>query len=191
MAEGVVLANFEGGAYKTKPTDAPTWLDRRGAARRRIDEPLKRALERGRVLGECTNISRALSNEPGNVLTPRRLPNAPRRSPRPAGLSSEVLDEQQIAELNMGLLLGVARGSQEPPRLVVLRHEPPNAAPAVGARPRRQGHHVRHRRHLDQAGRQHGQDEGRHVRRRGRGLRDGGASRGSKRAGARASASCR
>ena len=31
-----------------------------------------------------------------------------------------MLDEHRIAALNMGLLLGVARGSQEPPRLVVL-----------------------------------------------------------------------
>jgi leucyl aminopeptidase len=42
-----------------------------------------------------------------------------------AGLATEVLDEQRIASLKMGLLLGVARGSQEPPRLVVLRHDPP------------------------------------------------------------------
>ena len=35
-----------------------------------------------------------------------------------------MLDETRIAALNMGLLLGVARGSQEPPRLLVLRHEP-------------------------------------------------------------------
>jgi leucyl aminopeptidase len=42
-----------------------------------------------------------------------------------------VLDEQRIAELKMGLLLGVARGSQEPPRLLVLRHEPANADRSV------------------------------------------------------------
>ena len=41
------------------------------------------------------------------------------------------------------------------------------------ARPRRQRDHVRHRRHLDQAGREHGQDEGRHVGRRRRAVRDG------------------
>jgi leucyl aminopeptidase len=46
----------------------------------------------------------------------------------------EVLDESRIAELKMGLLLGVARGSQEPPRLVVLRYEPHKAAqgPVLG-----------------------------------------------------------
>ena len=48
-----------------------------------------------------------------------------------AGLASEVLDEQRIAALKMGMLLGVARGSQEPPRLVVLTHDPPDAVPGV------------------------------------------------------------
>jgi leucyl aminopeptidase len=44
-----------------------------------------------------------------------------------AGLNVEVLDEEQIADLKMGMLLGVARGSQEPPRVIVLRHEPKKA----------------------------------------------------------------
>jgi len=39
----------------------------------------------------------------------------------------EVLDEERIAAMEMGLLLGVARGSEEPPRLLVIRHDPDNA----------------------------------------------------------------
>ena len=35
------------------------------------------------------------------------------------GVTVDVLDETQIARLDMGLLLGVARGSAEPPRLIV------------------------------------------------------------------------
>jgi leucyl aminopeptidase len=46
----------------------------------------------------------------------------------------EILDEEQIEKLGMGLLLGVARGSSEPPRLIVFRHEPPGApdTPVLG-----------------------------------------------------------
>jgi leucyl aminopeptidase len=44
-----------------------------------------------------------------------------------AGLSVEVLDESRLAELRMRLLLGVAQGSAEPPRLIVIRYEPVNA----------------------------------------------------------------
>ena len=44
-------------------------------------------------------------------------------------LTFEVLDEKEMERLGMGLLLGVARGSHEPPRLMVIRHEPAGAPP--------------------------------------------------------------
>src|SRR6185436_6304196 len=48
--------------------------------------------------------------------------------------SVEILDEKAIDKLGMGLLLGVARGSVEPPRLMVIRHDPPGApaSPVLG-----------------------------------------------------------
>jgi leucyl aminopeptidase len=63
------------------------------------------------------------------VLTPRAFADEAVRVATAAGLGVEVLDEQQIAALKMGLFLGVAKGSQEPPRLVVLRYEPAHAIP--------------------------------------------------------------
>jgi leucyl aminopeptidase len=48
-----------------------------------------------------------------------------------AGLGVEILDEKAIAALNMGLLLSIAQGSQEPPRLLVLRHEPVEAVSKI------------------------------------------------------------
>ncbi len=133
LAEGAVLANFDGAAYRTADP-ARVWL---ATAHLKVDgesAALTRAVERGRVLGECTNLSRSLSNEPGNALTPRVFAERADTIATDAGLSVEILDETRIAELKMGLLLGVARGSQEPPRMVVLRHEPP--ADAKGARGR-------------------------------------------------------
>jgi leucyl aminopeptidase len=122
MVEGVIAANFEGGSYKTG--DPCLLLDRvdlrLGARSGAVDA----AVERGRVLGECTNIARELCNEPGNALTPRAFAERAAEVGHDAGLAVDVLDETRIAALGMGLLLGVARGSQEPPRLVVLRHEP-------------------------------------------------------------------
>ena len=126
-AEGLTIANFDGGSYKTDQPRA--WL---GAVTLRAEgSDLGKALERGRILGEYTNLSRALSNEPGNHLTPRLFAERGAAIASAAGLEVDVLDETQIAGLNMGMLLGVARGSQEPPRLLVLRHTPPQARPGV------------------------------------------------------------
>ena len=129
VAEGVCLANFDGASYKTS-NDRWGWLDRVEIS---LPDGLKAqaAVERGRVLGEFTNHARAFSNEPGNALTPRVFAERAEAIARAAGLSIDVLDEHQIAALKMGLLLGVARGSQEPPRLVVLSHEPKGALPGV------------------------------------------------------------
>jgi leucyl aminopeptidase len=127
LTEGVVLANYEGMSYKTSGHES-AFLER---AVIRIPNAAAAALERGRVLAECTNMARELSNEPGNVLTPRALADRASKIAQEAGLGVEVLDEKQIAALNMGLLLGVARGSEQPPRLIVLRHEPKKAAKGV------------------------------------------------------------
>ena len=129
VAEGVCHANFDGAAYKTND-DRWGWLDQV-----EISLPdganAQPAVERGRVIGECTNQARTFANEPGNALTPRIFAERAEAIATSAGLGVDILDEQRITDLNMGLLLGVARGSQEPPRLVVLRHEPANALPGV------------------------------------------------------------
>jgi leucyl aminopeptidase len=130
-AEGLCLGNYDGGTYKSD-TESRTWLE---SAVVRVpadtDQSLHAALERGRVLGECTNHARAMSNAPGNELTPRVFAERGAALARSAGLGVEVIDETQIAALNMGLLIGVAKGSKEPPRLLVLKHEPANAIPGV------------------------------------------------------------
>ena len=126
LAEGVVLANFEGASYQTVEQPRP-WVE---AVELRVageSAAIEQALERGRVLGECSNMSRELSNEPGNNLTPREFADRGARIAKDAGLKVEILDEKRIAELHMGLLLGVARGSVEPPRVLVMRHEPKHA----------------------------------------------------------------
>ena len=130
MAEGAIVANFDGASYKTSEQPR-VWLE---SVELRIDgasSALNAALERGRITGECTNLAREMANEPGNSLTPRAFADRAADLARGAGLNVEVLDEQRITDLKMGLLLGVARGSQEPPRLLVMRHEPANVDDGV------------------------------------------------------------
>jgi leucyl aminopeptidase len=123
MAEGAVLANFEGASYKTSEP-ARGWVDAVELHVGGSTAAIEQAAERGRILGESSNMAREMANEPGNSLTPRVFADRAAAIAKSAGLKVEVLDEKQIADLKMGMLLGVARGSQEPPRLIVLRHEP-------------------------------------------------------------------
>ena len=95
---------------------------------------IARAAERGRILGEATNHTRALANQPGNILTPTTFASTAEALASDTGLRADVLDQNQIAAAGMGLLLGVARGSAEPARLIVLSHHPDGApdAPVLG-----------------------------------------------------------
>jgi leucyl aminopeptidase len=129
IAEGVVLANFNGGSYKTTE-EIPPFLESAELVFPNGDEALQSAIERGRVLGECSNVARDLANEPSNNLTPRAFADRAAALAQEAGLTAEILDEKQIEKLGMGLLLGVAKGSVEPPRLLVVKHEP-RSAPAT------------------------------------------------------------
>jgi leucyl aminopeptidase len=133
MTEGIVLANFNGGSYKTGE-EPRTWIDSAEIVTSSNDKSIERAVERGRVLGESSNIARELANEPSSTLTPRVFADRAAELARAAGLTVEVLDEKRIAELGMGMLLGVAKGSAEPPRVIVLKHEPKGApkSPVLG-----------------------------------------------------------
>jgi leucyl aminopeptidase len=130
IAEGAILANFEGASYQTSEPPR-TWVESVAVRVGGESAAIERALERGRVLGECSNMARELANEPGNNLTPRVFAERASQIAKSAGVKVEVFDETKIADLRMGLLLGVARGSQEPPRLIVMRHEPKNAVDNV------------------------------------------------------------
>ena len=134
VVEGLTLADFSAGIYKTgdqaqAPPDTtivlPTFNDTSPESAPRLEA----ALKRGRLLGECSNLARELANEPGNALTPREFATRAAAIAASGGASVEILDERQIEALGMGLLLGVARGSSEPPRLISFRYEPPGAAP--------------------------------------------------------------
>ena len=125
----------------------------------------ERAIEHGQGIFAGMSLMRDLANEPANFCTPGYLAKAARTLAREhRKIRVRVLNEAECRRLKMGSFLSVTNGSDEPPRFIVLEYR-------NGARERspggagRQGHHVRHRRHLAQAGRRHGRDEVRHVRR--------------------------
>jgi leucyl aminopeptidase len=89
---------------------------------------LETAVARGRLVGQAVNVVRGLANEPGNLLTPVEFAARTAAIARSAGLDVDVLDHDRMRQLGMGLLLAVAQGSAEAPRLVVMRHDPPEAA---------------------------------------------------------------
>lgn len=123
IAEGLVLANFDNGVHKSIN-------DHQFFIREAVictSEAVSSAAANGQAMGESINAARVLINEPGNYLTPRILADKAAALASVPGVTAEILDEKTIAALGMGLLLGVARGSSEPPRLLVLKYAPADA----------------------------------------------------------------
>ena len=124
MAEGAVVGSFSVETYKTN-NHSP-------AVERVVfvgGEP--RALEQGTIIGESINWARALINEPSNRKPPREVAERAREMAVNVGLTVDVLEEKEIRELKMGALLGVSQGSDEPPRVVVLRYMGDSGSPDI------------------------------------------------------------
>ena len=77
---------------------------------------------RGQVLAESTNFARDLCNHPSNVVTPTRFSKEARAVAKKLGLKCQVLERADAKHLGMGAFLGVARGSREPPKFIVLEY---------------------------------------------------------------------
>ena len=80
-------------------------------------------IEIGRAIAAGVSLARDLGNLPANVCTPSHLADTARAlAERHANVSCKALDEARMKRLRMGSLLSVARGSREPPRLVILEY---------------------------------------------------------------------
>jgi leucyl aminopeptidase len=122
VVEGLITADFESDKYrsekKNRAIESAELLGFDSSA------DVKAAIDRARVIAESMNFARELINEPSNKLTPRILASKAETMAKDAGLGIEILDERKIAELKMGALIGVAQGSIEPPRVIVVRYAP-------------------------------------------------------------------
>ena len=125
VADGAVMANFDNGVHKSRDNNGAQFFVREVVML--TPENTGNSAQQGLTLGEAVNTARVLINEPGNYLPPRVFADKAAEFGSVAGVTAEILDEKQIEALGMGLLLGVARGSSEPPRLLALKYTPANA----------------------------------------------------------------
>jgi leucyl aminopeptidase len=84
---------------------------------------IESALEKGKIYAEATILARDMVNEPSNYMTPTDISEIAQQIADEHGLEAIILDSPQMEELGMGGLLGVARGSAEPPKFIVLRYK--------------------------------------------------------------------
>lgn len=125
--EGAVRGTYDPGLRKTKERK-PRSLERVTVASHADDtSEMSRAALMGQIVGEASCIARDLVNMPPNNLTPEAFAERARALSEAEGLQYSVLDEADMERLGMGAILGVAAGSDLPPRLFSMRYGDPNS----------------------------------------------------------------
>ena len=84
---------------------------------------LETAIGKGKLVAEATNLARDMVNEPANYMTPGQMAEAAKEIAGKYNLEFKVFDREDMETMGMGALLGVAKGSNQPPKLITLSYK--------------------------------------------------------------------
>ena len=136
IAEGSILGLYRFNNYLTQNEDGSREIEELLVVEQNSEKigDLEKGLEQGRLMAESTLLARDMVNEPANVLTPTRMAEIARQVADEESLEINIIEREQMEELGMGALLGVAKGSDQPPKLIVLSYsgDPDNPSSILG-----------------------------------------------------------
>lgn len=122
IAEGALLGSYRfnrrkgAGSTNEEPSGPKTLVIVEHDTRK--VRAMEAAVGRGRILAEATNFARDLANEPSNYATPSVIAERAHELARELGLECEVLERADAERMGMGAFLAVARGTDEPPKII-------------------------------------------------------------------------
>jgi leucyl aminopeptidase len=121
LAEGLLLGAYRLTEYRTTG-DRPALEEVVAISRPRTRARVEKELRRGDVSGRATNLARRLVDSPALDLTPAAFADEARRIARRLGLDVKVHGARELEREGFGGIVGVGRGSANPPRLVELSY---------------------------------------------------------------------
>jgi leucyl aminopeptidase len=138
LAEGAELAELDWDTYRSDRKDCS--VSDLSLISKVLDEntvqQAQAGFAEGLIVAAAQNFTRSLVNEPGNVLTPTELGARAKAMCDDAGLACQVYSTEKIRALKMESFWSVAKGSAEPPALIVMTYEPAGGvvegAPVLG-----------------------------------------------------------
>jgi leucyl aminopeptidase len=87
-------------------------------------DTIEQGVRAGEAIAVAVSSVRDWVNQPANYATPSVLAEEALRTSEDTGLSFRALGPAEMRQLGMGALLGVAQGSVQEPRLIILEHNP-------------------------------------------------------------------
>lgn len=125
VARGVVEGSFDPKTLYREPEEvssAPAVLDELILIAPGADTgAIQHAAQRGVIIGEGANLARSLSNRAANDISPEVLAEEARAVAEQNGLWIDVIEPDRATEMGMGMFMAIGRGSDNPPRMIVMR----------------------------------------------------------------------
>jgi leucyl aminopeptidase len=84
---------------------------------------LEQAIGKAKLVAEATNLARDMVNEPANYMTPGQMAEVAKEIASKYNFEFKVFDPEDMEAMGMGALLGVAKGSNQPPKLITLSYK--------------------------------------------------------------------
>ncbi len=122
FVEGLGLASYDFSELKTDKSAEPKEIEFELIHSQGNSSEMKKAFHEAQVLFQAVNFSRRLGDLPGNLMTPTILAETVAVACKDAKVKASIWDLARIKKENMGGLAGVARGSCEEPRFIVLEY---------------------------------------------------------------------
>lgn len=128
LAEGTHLSQYRFTQHMTEKENKDSGVDLEKVsivvASEELVAPVRDGARAGEQIAAAVKWARDLVNQPGNFATPSILADEARRMAKANGLKFQALGPADMRSLGMGALMGVAQGSAQEPRFIILEHNP-------------------------------------------------------------------
>ena len=130
VVEGAILGTYQFDRYKREKADKMV------GELRLVEPDARRAREaadgmrRGESFALATSFARDLINAPANELHPTDLARAATELAKESRIAVKVFEKAECKKMGMGAFLGVAAGSEQPPKFIHLTYQPSGRPPA-------------------------------------------------------------
>lgn len=136
LAENLILANYDFVAFRKAPKDGwPSLKTVTIVTKEQVTKELSAALKKAVIMSEATNMIRDFANTPGGTMTPSLLAQEAQTVAKKYGLRYTVFSKAQMEKIGMNAVLGVAKGSDEEPKFIMLEYNGGSLHPGASRHP--------------------------------------------------------
>ena len=124
VVEGAILGTYTFDRYKREKSDKQVQTLQLAEPDGRHRREAAHGARRGEVFARATWLARDLINAPANEVNPAHLAKVALDLAKEAGLAVQVFERADCRKMGMGAFLGVAAGSEQPPKFIHLTYTP-------------------------------------------------------------------